>query len=128
MIERMTEKQVHELADTVREAAYAIESRVMIAAHNNALTALTNQLLALQTRVAELEAQAAGMTGTPTHEGRYWCQFGLISYHSPMEWAIPYDGISHHWCCNQFGVYRRAIATVTRYWRLPGETYIEVKP
>lgn len=66
---------------------------------------------ALLARVAELEAEVAGMTGTPMHEGRYWCEVrkGKMWYQI-LEWRNG-DG----W--GRWGY------TVLRFWRLPGETY-----
>lgn len=72
---------------------------------------------ALLARVAALEAERAGETGTPTHYGRYWCELSQPSagvqwrderMYKSFGWDLPYKG-----------------QEVTRHWRLPGETYTE---
>jgi len=71
----------------------------------------------LLARVAALEAERAGETGTPTHYGRYWCELSQPSagvqwrderMYKSFGWDLPYKG-----------------QEVIRFHRLPGETYTE---
>ena len=64
-----------------------------------------------------LLAEREGMTGTPTHEGRYWCEIARPDGH---KWGP----IAPHFRNGRW----QTSYTVTRYWRIPGETYTETRP
>lgn len=63
---------------------------------------------------AALLAERGGHTGTPTHEGRYWCEIARPDGH---KWGP----IAPHFRNGRW----QTSYTVTRYWRIPGETYTE---
>lgn len=79
----------------------------------------------LTTRVAELEAERAGETGTPKAEGRYWCEtigmaperWWCLLWWDDGQWQYQHD-------CSWTPV--KSSVRVTRFHRLPGETYTEI--
>ena len=83
-----------------------------------ALAAIIDEALRARASEAALQAEREGQTGAPTESAWYWGEIndsGIrdVVYWGPFGWATrdkkPLPG----------GL------TVTRYWRLPGETYTE---
>lgn len=104
--------------------------------------ARASELAALLARVAELEAAAAGETGTPKAEGEYRIEFMAKQWpgaqDNPLElrygfaqwWgketATGYD-CEPGWHWQEYdGDFEPCGVTITRHWRLPGETYTEI--
>jgi hypothetical protein len=77
-----------------------------------ALAAIIDEALRARASEAALLAERGGQTGTPTHEGRYWCEIARPDGH---KWGP----IAPHFRNGRW----QTSYTVTRYWRIPGETY-----
>lgn len=97
---------------------------------DNALEELSQEVkraraaeLALTARLTELEAAAAGMTGTPDYEGLYWCEamhsIGSAPWRGHLEWR------SGQWWQHEFDGRRIALSSGARvaFQRLFTEDY-----
>lgn len=120
MDKRMSDAALNSLSYAVRGAVRVplLSSYRELRAELDRARASESALLA---RVAELEAAAAGETGTPKAEGRYWCE----TSGSPeiLRWWLKC------WWRNDSEALPRKEQTgyVLRFHRLRGETYTSVE-